>query len=127
MIGIDTNVLVRYLTADDKAQFEIAAKLLEKESSLHVGLIVLCELLWILDACYHLSHEQQCHTLKALLSVRQLVFEKRAIVQKSVEIFEESSVDFSDILIGLLNQENGCPHTATFDKKLKKLDGFQVL
>ena len=53
MIGIDTNILVRYLTQDDLTQAKIVEELFDLHAtcpnSIFINNIVICELIWVLD------------------------------------------------------------------------------
>jgi predicted nucleic-acid-binding protein len=131
MIGIDTNILVRYLTEDDKAQSEISAKLIAehsgKEASIFINNIVLCELIWVLEFGYKYSKPQIIMLLKEMLGTIEFAFEDHEMLWQVVMEYEIVSADFSDILIGKLNVKGGCLWTATFDKKAAKIDRFKIL
>lgn len=131
MIGIDTNILVRYLVQDDAEQGKKAANLIEqysgKKESIFINQIVLCELLWVLERGYKYTKEQTIMVLKGVLGTMEFSFKEHAILLKSAFEYEESQADFSDILIGNLNQEVKCSKTFTFDKKASTLSIFTLI
>ncbi|MCD2449351.1 PIN domain-containing protein [Methylicorpusculum oleiharenae] len=56
MIGLDTNVIVRYLVQDDEQQSKLATDLIEEQCStetrLFINEITLCEIVWVLKRAY---------------------------------------------------------------------------
>ncbi|NRB11567.1 MAG: type II toxin-antitoxin system VapC family toxin [Rickettsiaceae bacterium] len=131
MIAIDTNILVRYITNDDIQQSKLATKLLDKyvgqEKSIFINNIVLCELIWVLDRGYKYTKEQIIQTLKLLLSSIEFDFENHELAFLAVVEYETINADFSDILIGIINNNYGCENTFSFDQKALKSKYFHPL
>ena len=131
MIAVDTNILVRYITNDDKEQALLATTLLDsyigKEKSIFINNIVLCELVWVLVRGYKYQKEDIIKTLKLLLSSIEFEFENHELAFLAVIEYEKAEADFSDILIGLLNQYRNCKVTYSFDQKALKLKYFKKL
>jgi len=131
MIAVDTNVLVRYITNDDKEQALLATTLLDsyigKEKSIFINNIVLCELVWVLVRGYKYQKEDIIKTLKLLLSSIEFEFENHELAFLAVIEYEKAEADFSDILIGLLNRYRNCSVTYSFDQKALKLKYFKKL
>ncbi len=127
MIGLDTNVLVRYLTQDDKQQALAATNLLESGETFFVNLMVLCELVWVLESCYKQKSPEIKQIIQKILSTKQLRIEKSHAVWKALENYEKNSNDFSDCLIGELNNSYECSITYSFDKDTKKLATFKLI
>lgn len=129
MIGIDTNILVRYLTEDDPIQSVKATELIKKyfgqENSIFINNIVICELIWVLEKGYKYSKEQIIMVLKEILSTVEFSFENQQILWLSILDYETHKADFSDILIGKLNIFSGCNYTITFDKAASQLTMFR--
>ncbi|MBA3237209.1 MAG: type II toxin-antitoxin system VapC family toxin [Parachlamydiaceae bacterium] len=121
MIGLDTNVLVRYLVQDDPIQSKLANKLIEKTVDsaeiLWICQLTLCETVWVLKKCYKLSKEEILHILHALLLVPQIKVENENVIYLALRDFERTKkVDFTDCLIGRQNAHNGCESTYTLDE-----------
>lgn len=120
MIGIDTNILVRYLTQDDIEQAKMAEALLDKyltkPESVFINNIVMCELMWVLDRGYKYSKDQIIKVVRQILSTEEFAFENQKVLWLVLEQFEKKRLDFSDALIGHLNKNQGCESTFTFDK-----------
>ena len=131
MIAVDTNVLVRYITNDDKEQALLSTTLLDsyigKEKSIFINNIVLCELVWVLVRGYKYQKEDIIKTLKLLLSSIEFEFENHELAFLAVIEYEKAEADFSDILIGLLNRYRNCSVTYSFDQKALKLKYFKKL
>lgn len=121
MIGLDTNVLVRYIAQDDKAQSARATALIEKECSVatpgYVGLVVLAEVVWVSESGYGAMRKDVAEIVRRILSIRQLVVQDAEIAWKALRSFETSRADFSDCLIERTAFTAGCEKTVTFDKK----------
>lgn len=131
MIAVDTNILVRYITNDNKEQALLATTLLDryigKEKSIFINNIVLCELVWVLVRGYKYQKEDIIKTLKLLLSSVEFEFENHELAFLAVIEYEKAEADFSDILIGLLNHYRNCRATYSFDQKALKLKYFKKL
>ena len=128
MLGVDTNVLVRFLVRDDEAQFEKARKLIQREVAagrrIFVNLLVLLETEWVLRSRYGLPKGQIVDTVSGLLGAADVQFEDEPAVEEALFVWKDSTADFADCLIGAKNRRLGCRATATFDAKASKLPGF---
>jgi predicted nucleic-acid-binding protein len=125
VIGIDTNVLVRYIAQDDVAQAKKATTLIETECSEanpgFVGLIVLVEVIWVAESCYAALREDVAKIVRRLLDARQLLVQEAESVWQALRLFESTKADFADCLIERLARNGGCTKTVTFDKKATKV------
>ncbi|MEH1858213.1 MAG: type II toxin-antitoxin system VapC family toxin [Nostoc sp.] len=127
MIGLDTNILVRYLTKDDEKQWKQAAEIIEREEQCFVANIVLCELVWVLRGNpYQFSREEISNTIDLMLQCSVFELENRSVIYQALQRFKQGSADFSDYLIGAIAQDYGCSLTATFDRKLRNEKGFDL-
>ena len=121
MIGLDTNVLVRYIAQDDKTQSSRATALIEKECSVlmpgYVGLVVLAEVVWVSESRYDATRKEVADIVRRILSIRQLVVQDAEIAWKALRRFETSKADFADCLIERTAFTAGCARTMSFDKR----------
>jgi predicted nucleic-acid-binding protein len=128
MIGIDTNVLVRFLIRDDQAQFERAQRLIRREAAsgepVFVSLVVLLEVEWVLRSRYKLVKKEILQTFSALLSSIELSFEDESSIEEALFVWKGSAAQFADCLIGARHRACGCRATASFDADATKLPGF---
>ena len=118
MIGIDTNVLLRYLTQDDPVQFAKAEQFLDSLTPQRPGfisLITFTELYWVLDHSFKLSRAEICRTLEELLSSASLLFEQRELVTQALSSYRTGKADLDDYLIAACARLAGCEHIVTFD------------
>lgn len=128
MVGLDTNVLVRYFTRDDEQQWQQATKLIENEEQCFVTNIVLCELVWVLRGePYRFSKDEILDTLETMLHSQIFEFENRSAIYQALQRTRHGSGDFSDYLIGAIARQQGFQETATFDRKLRSEKGFIFL
>jgi predicted nucleic-acid-binding protein len=128
MLGVDTNVLVRYLTRDDQPQYERARRLINREVAkgepVLVSLLVLLETEWVLRSRYEMAKADIVSTFSALLDTSDLAFEDEPSIEAAIYSWKDSTVDFADCLIEARNRRLGCRATATFDGRALKLAGF---
>jgi predicted nucleic-acid-binding protein len=128
VIGLDTSVLVRYLTQDDQKQWEKAVEIVEAGEPCFICNVVLCELIWVLRGKpYEFNRQEISNTLEMMLQCPVFVWKKRSLVYQAKERFKKGKADFSDYLIGAIAQQFSCGITATFDQKLKNENGFDCL
>jgi predicted nucleic-acid-binding protein len=124
MIGIDTNVLVRYMAQDDPAQSKLATRLIETQCDAatpgYISLVVLVELVWVSESCYGAERSDIVQLVRRLLSIRQLLVQQAEIAWKTLRQFEGSKADFADCLIGQVALAAGCSSVMTFDKAAAK-------
>jgi predicted nucleic-acid-binding protein len=131
MIGLDTNVLVRYLLRDDEAQFQAAADLISKAEAsgetVLLGNLVLLETEWVLRSCYSFSKDQILRVFETLLSTRKLSFENERAFELAVHSWKNSNAEFADCLILANYLRSGCTRFVTFDRKASSLPGAELL
>jgi len=131
MIGLDTNVLVRYLVEDDDPQKRAADRFVEEAlkrgESLFVNEIVLCEVVWVLSRAYGFAKREVADALEMILYTRQFEIETKDMMVQGLREYRKGKADFADCIIGLKNQAAGCTATVTFDRKAASLGSFQVL
>jgi predicted nucleic-acid-binding protein len=128
MIGLDTNVLVRFLVRDDARQFERARRLIRWEADrgepVLISLLVLLETEWVLRSRYTLSKEEIADTVSALLDAADVRFESEPVVEQALYLWRDSAADFADCLVGAHHRSLGCEATASFDARTARLPYF---
>ena len=128
MLGIDTNVLVRFLVRDDEAQFEKARKLIKREITagrrVFVSQLVLLETEWVLRSRYSLPKHQIVAAISGFLDTADVQVEDEPAIEEALYLWKDAAADFADCLIGTNNRRLGCRATATFDVKASRLPGF---
>jgi predicted nucleic-acid-binding protein len=130
MIGLDTNVLARYIMQDDVKQAALASRLVESLSAQNLGfvpLVVVVELSWVLISAYKLRREDLALALEGVLRSKEWVVEKADTVWQAVRLFKAGSADFADCLIARSAAGSGCEKTMTFDKSAAKTAGMTLL
>jgi predicted nucleic-acid-binding protein len=129
MIGLDTNILVRYIMQDDPKQAALASRLVESltEGAGFIPVIVVAELSWVLSSAYSLSREQLAEALEGVLRSKEWVVEKADIVWQAVRLFQSGNADFADCLISRSAAAAGCEKTMTFDGDAAKSGGMTLL
>jgi len=127
MIGVDTNVLVRYLVRDDEEQFEAARRLIDRafdaSEPVMISLAVMAETEWLLRSRYDLPKADIAAAFSALLDAGDLVFEDEPKLEHVLYAWKDSRADFTDCLINARHQRLGCRATATFDARAFEVEG----
>ena len=130
MIGLDTNVLVRYIMQDDARQSALATRLVESlyvESPGFVPLVSVVELAWVLSSAYALDRGQVVQAVESLLRTKEIVVERAEIVWKALRVFQRANADFADCLIERSAAVAGCDRTMTFDRGAAKSCGMTLV
>ena len=131
MIGLDINVLLRYLLQDDQVQGEKASRAISQAAArnepLFISLVVLCAAVWVLESAYGYRKAQLVGVLDELLETGGFEIAQHDIVRAALDDYRASKADFADCLIGRTNKSQGCHHTLTFERPLKALETFRVL
>jgi predicted nucleic-acid-binding protein len=130
MIGLDTNVLVRYIMQDDARQSLKATNLIESLSDDQPGFITIVsilELYWVLTSCYELTNDQVKQALDVLLRTRQFIVDRADQVLRALKVFEAGKADFADCLIERTAFSAGCEKMFTFDADAAKYAGMTLI
>jgi predicted nucleic-acid-binding protein len=131
MIGLDTNVLVRYLAQDDPVQSQIATETIEQrlteENPGYVSVVVVAETAWVLERAYGLEDVEIAACIEQLLQTDVMVIESEQEVFTSMTLLKEGRGSFADSLIVTLAERAGCSTTLTFDRKALRLPGYSLV
>ena len=130
MIGLDTNVLVRYIMQDEPSQSAKATTLvesLEVDRPGFIGVVSIVELYWVLTSCYDLTNDQVRQALGLLLRTRQIVVDRAEQVLRALKVFETGKADFADCLIERTAAAAGCEQTMTFDVSAARHAGMTLI
>jgi len=131
VIGLDTNVIVRYLVQDDAKQSAAATRFIERtlspENPGFIASITLCEIAWVLAECYQADRRRIRTVIEGLLAARQLSVEEPDVAWRALRAWDASAADFSDALTGEIVAARGGEKTLTFDRAAAKLPGFELL
>jgi len=131
VIGLDTNVIVRYLAQDDPIQFKVARRVIERELSEEnpgfISNVVIAEAAWVLERAYGLTNVEIAVVIESLLQTSTLVIDCEQEVFAATIALRNGDATFADALIGELAARAGCAYTLTFDRKAAPLPKFQIL
>lgn len=130
MIGIDTNILVRYFTQDDMVQSKMATEFLEEGLRVDTGyisLIVIAELAWTLTSVYKIEKIKLTEVMNKLLTAEELQIEEIEVFAFALRRFEKTAAQFTDLLIAVAARHAGCSETFTFDEGAAKKAGMRLL
>jgi predicted nucleic-acid-binding protein len=129
VIGVDTNVLVRYLVQDDPAQSEAAAQLLDARTSddpAFISLVTLCEVAWVLRGAYRYSGQQVVQAVRAMLASPELTVEQEGVARRAV-VMAAAGADFPDAVVYQCARQAGCTTVMTFDRVAARRAGMTLL
>ena len=128
MIGIDTNVLVRYLTNDDEDQGRRARAAIDgftPDEPGFVSLVTLVETLWLLRSTFKVSREDLLRTVTALVASDRIHLQDEPAVDAAIALARQANCDLPDALVATLG--SACHHTWTFDRRAARLPGMKLL
>jgi predicted nucleic-acid-binding protein len=130
MIGLDTNILIRYLVQDDPVQSPKATTIFERQLSEEtpgfVSVVVTVEMFWVLESYYDFAPFDIAAALERLLAANYIVFEDEQEVFCAMAVIQEGPGDFADALIAALAHRAGCSQTLTCDRKALRIPGFAL-
>lgn len=130
MTGLDTNIVVRYVTQDDPVQSALAVRLIRSLSPEEPGflsLVVMAELCWVLETCYRFTKAELIDVFESLLSSKEIVVERADLVAQAIRRFATGRADFADYLIERCGHIAGCADTLTFDQIAAASAGMRLL
>ena len=130
MIGLDANILVRYLAQDDPVQSPMATDIMEfrltEDNPGFIGVVAMVETVWVLDRAYGLADREIAAAIERMLQADTLVIENEQQVFTATMALKGGSGSFADALMGALGDRAGCAYTLTFDKASLQLPGFEL-
>lgn len=130
MIGLDTNILVRYLTQDDSVQSAKATEIIEQRLTASnrgfVSIVTMAEIVWVLDRAYGFTNKEITAAIERMLQVEVLLIENEQEVFAAMITLKRGQGAFADALIAELGAKARCTHTLTFDRKASRLPGFTL-
>jgi predicted nucleic-acid-binding protein len=131
VIGLDTNIVVRYLAQDDPVQSARATQIFERrlteEEPGFVSLVTMAETVWVLDKAYGLTPEEIARAVERMLQADTLAVQNEQEVFTAMIALKSGQGSFADVLVGALGKWAGCGSTLTFDGKAVRLEGFEIL
>jgi len=129
MIGLDTNILVRYVMQDDPIQSATATAWIEErlspENPGFISVVAIAETVWVLARTYGVGDQDIAATIERLLQADVLVVENEQQVFAAMVTLKENQGSFADALIAALGVKAGCSCTLTFDRRALRLSGFK--
>lgn len=130
MIGLDTDILVRYLTQDDPVQSRKATEVIERrlaeERPGFVSIVAMVETVWVLDRAYGFGAHEIAAAVERMLQADVLVVENEQEVFTAMTALKDGQGSFADAVIAALGARAGCSRTLTFDHKAARLPGFEL-
>ena len=128
MIGLDANVIVRFVAQDDAVQSREATELIERrltpENPGYISIVAMMEAVWVLQRIYRLSDTSLAATIERVLQIDFLIVENEHEVFAAMIALKSGRGSFADSLIGALGKKAGCSNTLTFDKRALRLPDF---
>ena len=130
MIGLDTNILVRYLAQDHPVQSARATEIIERrltqEDPGFVSAVAVVETVWVLDRAYGLASDEIAAAIERMLQIDVLVVENEQEVFTAMIALKQGRGSFADAIILALGARAGCSHTLTFEQKASRLSGVKL-
>jgi len=129
MIGLDTNILVRFVAQDDPVNSPRSKAIMKSLSASEPGWIAvtaIAEFAWVMARTFRVSRPDICIMLNMFLNWPEIVVEQADLVRKAVNLYRTGKAEFTDYLVASAGQLAGCSHTLTFDRKAAKSAGMTL-
>lgn len=129
MIGLDTNVIVRYAARDDPEQTPLADAAIDSLSSEdpgYISLLVVAETWWVLRTAYRFPADRCRQLFEILIDARELRFETPDTVRAALDSTRQGA-DLADALIARCASHAGCRSVVTLDKQAAQRAGMTLL
>lgn len=129
MIGLDTNVLVRFVMRDDPEQTELATGLIgscDPADPGFISIVTLVETGWVMSASYNVSRDGVAQAVQRLLAAKEVVLERESAIRRALGLVAKGA-DFADAVIAEVGAETGCRETVTFDRSASQRAGMRLL
>ncbi len=128
---LDTNIFLQILIRDDEKKAKESLNLidtaLEKNLSLHVPSIVILEIVFVLERQYKLSKKKVKDIIEPILNTTQLKIEKKDLLQRALELYEEKNIKFADAYIYSWGVDQGIQTIYTYDERdFKRIEGLLI-
>jgi predicted nucleic-acid-binding protein len=130
VIGLDSNVLVRYFVQDDPHQTKLAIRILETRTPSDPGWVsvaVLVELLWVLSRTYKRKQHSITQVVEHLLASDDIALEQEEFVSRALALYRTGKADFADCLIAAAAKAAGCTRIVTFDRIAAHDAGMELI
>lgn len=130
MIGLDTNILVRYLAQDDPIQSPAATAIIEsrltEQNPGFVSIVAMAKTVWVLERAYRFTTQEIAAAVERMLQADSFVVENEQEVFTAMTALREGRGSFADAIIAALGAKAGCSCTLTFDQQALRLPGFEL-
>jgi predicted nucleic-acid-binding protein len=131
MVGLDTNVILRYLLQDDPKQTTLANHIVDQvlrdRNPGFISLVTVLEMVWVLRSLLKQTPTEIATHLEHLLAADSFEVQNGQQVFEAAFALKRGTGEFEDALIGALNAWAGCQHTLTFDKRALRMPYFQLI
>ena len=132
MIGLDTNILLRWLISPDQAdlsssdaELERVSQIVNTNNTLFINAVVIAETAWIMEQKLDLGREAVSEIIGRLLYAENVTLGNDPETRAALVLHASSNIGFADCLIAQINLAAGCSHTLTFDQRAARTTGFR--
>jgi predicted nucleic-acid-binding protein len=131
MVGLDTNVILRYLLQDDPKQTLLANRIVDEVLSDGnpglISLVTILEIVWVLRSFLKKTPTEIATHIELLLAADSFEVQNEQQVFEAAFALKRGIGEFEEALTGALNAWAGCPHTLTFDKRALRMPYFELI
>lgn len=131
MIGIDTNIILRFVLKDDESHFALARRLVSQASvdqPLCVNVVTLVEIVWILESRLKMSPSTARNMVSGFVGSAEIVLPETNPFSDPAAVLGSGHRGWTDVVVARINRELGCKFTYTFDKRAARdVPGMELL
>ena len=122
---LDTNVLVRHLTADPPEQAARATSFLAGAEELILPDIVVAELVYALETVYRVERGQVAELVRAAIAFPAIVVLDEVLLLRALELYERESLDFVTAYLAAGAERSGVGAVASFYRSLDRVESVE--
>lgn len=128
MIFLDANVLIRYLTGDDRRKANRCERLLRQAETGRITLFLthlgIAEVVWVLSKKYRMPKPILAESIRRLLNTPHILCDEAPLILAALELFESRDVSFIDAYHAALLPARGITGIYSYDTDFDRLPGI---
>ncbi len=118
---VDTNVIVRHLTADPPDMAQRATEFLRTATDLMLPDLITAEIVYVLESFYEVERSRVVELLRAVIAFPAIHTLDTPLLLRALEIYEVQRIDFADAYLAASAEVNGIGRVVSFDRDLDRL------
>ena len=128
---VDTNIFIRYLTADIPEKADACHKLFKRaisgKAKLFTSDLVIAEIIWVLESYYELEKNDVREKVEKILNTPNLFCQQKDIILGALDLYSEKNIDYIHAFNALILKAKGIEELYSYDPHFDRIDGLTRL